>query len=243
MSTTTMFGPVDARSLKQLERCMQAGDAEFGGLCADHHPRYSQPIGGAVAYEGYVLAVWRRLRHRLRQQGGEDRIGPGRPRHPGRRRGDHAGDHAADLVRHRRIGAGANRSPRAGADPERRVRAAAAARIPRGVAARHRRVGQPLRQRNGGRERPRLGRRPLRLTGFGHRTASGFLALAQGLPFEARTHEGGMDSPPVLFEADSELGRSYVAAMGLPLDYVPAVTSSSRRCSRFSVFRPSTRCT
>ena len=48
------FGPVDGRSLDQLERCMRAGDAEYGVLCADHHPGYSQPIGGAVAYEGYV---------------------------------------------------------------------------------------------------------------------------------------------------------------------------------------------
>src|SRR2546426_3726534 len=48
------FGPVDERSLKQLKRCMDAGDAEFGVLCADHHPGYSQPIGGAIAYEGYV---------------------------------------------------------------------------------------------------------------------------------------------------------------------------------------------
>lgn len=48
------FGPVDERSLKQLENCMEAGDAEFGVLCADHHPGYSQPIGGAVAYEGYL---------------------------------------------------------------------------------------------------------------------------------------------------------------------------------------------
>ena len=48
------FGPVDRRSLEQLQRCMEAGDAEYGVLCADHHPGYSQPIGGAVAYEGYV---------------------------------------------------------------------------------------------------------------------------------------------------------------------------------------------
>src|SRR5512142_715163 len=48
------FGRVDERSLKQLERCMSAGDAEYGVLCADHHPGYSQPIGGAIAYEGYV---------------------------------------------------------------------------------------------------------------------------------------------------------------------------------------------
>src|SRR6202034_3049942 len=52
--TITTFGPVDARSLHQLETCMAAGDATHGVLCADHHPGYSQPIGGAVAYEGYV---------------------------------------------------------------------------------------------------------------------------------------------------------------------------------------------
>ena len=33
---------------------MEAGDAEYGVLCADHHPGYSQPIGGAIAYEGHV---------------------------------------------------------------------------------------------------------------------------------------------------------------------------------------------
>jgi hypothetical protein len=54
MSTIKTFGPVDERSLKQLERCMEAGDAEFGVLCADHHPGYSQPIGGGIAYEGFV---------------------------------------------------------------------------------------------------------------------------------------------------------------------------------------------
>src|ERR671929_1075422 len=54
MSTIKTFGDVDARSLEQLERCMAAGDADFGVLCADHHPGYSQPIGGGIAYEGYI---------------------------------------------------------------------------------------------------------------------------------------------------------------------------------------------
>src|ERR671937_469675 len=54
MSTIKTFGSVDKRSLKQLERCMEAGAAELGVLCADHHPGYSQPIGGGIAYEGYV---------------------------------------------------------------------------------------------------------------------------------------------------------------------------------------------
>jgi hypothetical protein len=54
MTKVATFGPVDARSLGQLERCMEAGDAEYGVLCADHHPGYSQPIGGGIAYEGYI---------------------------------------------------------------------------------------------------------------------------------------------------------------------------------------------
>ena len=51
--------------------------------------------------------------------------------------------------------------------------------------------------------------------GFGHKTASGFLALAEGKRFDERAHEGEMDSPPVLFEVGSELGESYISAMQL----------------------------
>src|SRR2546422_7442250 len=58
--------------------------------------------------------------------------------------------------------------------------------------------------------------------GFGHKTASGFLALAQGLAFDAKAHEGEMDSPPVLFEVGSELGDAYVAAMELAGTYAYA---------------------
>ena len=59
MSKIKTFGDVDTRSLEQLERCMAAGDAEFGVLCADHHPGYSQPIGGAIAYEGSATSTTR----------------------------------------------------------------------------------------------------------------------------------------------------------------------------------------
>src|SRR4029077_9544462 len=58
--------------------------------------------------------------------------------------------------------------------------------------------------------------------GFGHKTASGFLALAQGLAFDGRAHEGEMDSPPVLFETGSELGDAYIAAMQLAGEYAYA---------------------
>jgi tRNA-splicing ligase RtcB len=58
--------------------------------------------------------------------------------------------------------------------------------------------------------------------GFGHKTASGFLALAQGLAFDGRATEGEMDSPPVLLEVGTELGDAYVAAMELAGKYAYA---------------------
>src|SRR3954469_15589287 len=58
--------------------------------------------------------------------------------------------------------------------------------------------------------------------GLGHKTASGFLALAQGLGFGERAHEGEMDSQPVLFEVGSERGDAYVSAMQLAGDYAYA---------------------
>jgi tRNA-splicing ligase RtcB len=58
--------------------------------------------------------------------------------------------------------------------------------------------------------------------GFGHKTASGFLALAQGKAFGEHAAEGEMDSPPILFAADSELGQAYLAAMHLAGDYAYA---------------------
>src|SRR6059058_2772026 len=53
-ATITTFGELDQRSLDQLTRCAYAGDADFAVLCADHHPGYSQPIGGVVAYRDYI---------------------------------------------------------------------------------------------------------------------------------------------------------------------------------------------
>ena len=74
------FGPVDERSLKQLERCMAAGEADYGVLCADHHPGYSQPIGGAVAYEGYVSPSGVGYDIGCGNKAVQHRADPGRPR-------------------------------------------------------------------------------------------------------------------------------------------------------------------
>jgi tRNA-splicing ligase RtcB len=222
VSTITTFGPLDARSLKQLERCMQAGDAEFGVLCADHHPGYSQPIGGAVAYEGFVspsgvgydigcgnkAAQTELTRADLDALGGVEAV----MREITRRLSFGMGVAAQERTDHPVLEEIRN----AEFPPQRQLASLAESQL--GTVGSGNHYVNMMEDENGhvwvG---VHFGSR-----GFGHRTASGFLALAQGLPFEARTHEGGMDSPPVLFEADSELGRSYVAAMGLALDYAYA---------------------
>jgi tRNA-splicing ligase RtcB len=222
MSAIKTFGSVDERSLKQLQRCMEAGDAEFGVLCADHHPGYSQPIGGGIAYEGYVspsgvgydigcgnkAARTELTRADLDAVGGVESIMREITRRisfgmgvPAQERSDHP---VLDKIRH------------ADFAPQRKLHQVAAAQL--GTVGSGNHYVNLMEDENGhiwvG---VHFGSR-----GFGHKTASGFLALAQGLPFDRRASEGEMDSPPVLFEVGSELGDSYVSAMELAGDYAYA---------------------
>jgi tRNA-splicing ligase RtcB len=216
------FGPVDDRSLKQLERCMAAGDAEFGVLCADHHPGYSQPIGGAVAYEGYVSpsgvgydigcgnkAVETGLtRTDLDELGGVELImreilkrisfGMGVP---ARERVDHE---VLEKIRTTEFA------------PQRRLAGLAESQL--GTVGSGNHYVNLMEDEDGhvwvG---VHFGSR-----GFGHKTASGFLALAQGLGFDERAVEGEMDSPPVLLEVGTELADAYIEAMQLAGEYAYA---------------------
>ncbi|MGH3114541.1 MAG: RtcB family protein [Gaiellaceae bacterium] len=199
MSTIKTFGEVDARSLAQLERCMASGDAELGVLCADHHPGYSQPIGGGIAYEGFVSpsgvgydigcgnkAVRTELTGQdLEALGGVETI-------------------MREIVRRISFGMGVAAQERTEHPVLEKIRAAVFApqRKLAGLAeSQLGTVGSGNHFVNIFEDEEGLvwvgvhfGSR-----GFGHKTASGFLALAQGLPFEGRAREGEMDSPPVLF--------------------------------------------
>src|SRR5262245_27766743 len=222
MSNVKTFGDVDARSLAQLERCMTAGDAEFGVLCADHHPGYSQPIGGGIAYEGYVSpsgvgydigcgnkAVRTELtRADLDAQGGVERI----MREIVRRISFGMGVPAAERVDHPVL----DRIRNADFAPQRNLSQLAASQL--GTVGSGNHYVNVMEDEDG---RVWVGVH-FGSRGFGHKTASGFLALAQGLAFGAKAHEGEMDSPPVLFPVGSELGDSYIAAMGLAGEYAYA---------------------
>jgi tRNA-splicing ligase RtcB len=222
MSTVKTFGPVDERSLKQLERCMAAGDADFGVLCADHHPGYSQPIGGGIAYEGYVSpsgvgydiacgvkgARTDLTRGDLEQLGGVEQI----MREITRRISFGMGVAATERVDHPVL----DEIRHADFTPQRKLAQLAESQL--GTVGSGNHYVNVMEDEEGkiwiG---VHFGSR-----GFGHKTASGFLALAQGLPFDAKAREGEMDSPPVLFEVDSELGEAYIAAMELAGRYAYA---------------------
>jgi tRNA-splicing ligase RtcB len=216
------FGDVDERSLQQLERCMEAGDAEFGVLCADHHPGYSQPIGGAVAYEGYVspsgvgydigcgnkAARTELTRPDLDALGGVERI----MGEITRRISFGMGVAARERVDHPVL----EKIRAAEFEPQRKLAQLAESQLGTVGAGNH---YVDVMEDEEGRiwVGVHFGSR-----GFGHKTASGFLALAEGLPFGERAHEGEMDSPPVLFPVDSALGQSYISAMQLAGEYAYA---------------------
>jgi tRNA-splicing ligase RtcB len=222
VGTIRTFGAVDQRSLDQLERCMEAGDADYGVLCADHHPGYSQPIGGGIAYEGHISpsgvgfdigcgnkAVKTPLTSAdLAGVGGIERV----MEEIQRRISFGVGVPAQEKVDHPvldKIGA-------APFQPQRKLRDLARDQLGTVGGGNHY-VNVFADEGDRVWVGVHFGSR-----GFGHKTASGFLALAQGLPFDARAREGEMDSPPVLFEADSELGQSYIEAMQLAGEYAYA---------------------
>ena len=222
MSTIKTFGPVDERSHKQLKRCMTAGDAEFGVLCADHHPGYSQPIGGAIAYEGYVspsgvgydigcgnkAARTDLTRADLDALGGVETI----MREITRRISFGMGVPAQERADHPVL----QKIRTADFAPQRKLAQLAESQLGTVGSGNH---YVNLMEDEEGRiwVGVHFGSR-----GFGHKTASGFLALAEGKRFGERAVEGEMDSPPVLFEVGSELGDAYIVAMELAGEYAYA---------------------
>jgi tRNA-splicing ligase RtcB len=216
----TVFGDVDPRAVDQLERCAEAGDAVAAAICADGHVGYSQPIGGVVAYPdhispsgiGFDIGCGNKavrtdvLAADLRPQLGRvmddvwSRVSFGVGR-----KNDEPVDHPVlDRIREAEFA------------PQRALRDLAATQLGTVGAGNH--YVDLFSDEEGfvwiG---VHFGSR-----GFGHKTASGFLALAQGRRFDERAPEGEMDSPPVLLHVDSELGQAYIAAMQLAGEYAYA---------------------
>lgn len=49
-----VYGSHDERTLAQMQRCLETGSAAAGVLCADGHLGYAHPIGGVVGYTDHI---------------------------------------------------------------------------------------------------------------------------------------------------------------------------------------------
>ncbi|CAN5262734.1 hypothetical protein BH20ACT16_BH20ACT16_05470 [soil metagenome] len=216
----TVKGDIEQRAVDQMRRCVEAGDALAGAICADGHVGYSQPIGGVLAYPdhvspsgvGYDIGCGNKA---VRTNVLVDEVRPDLSRV------------MDDIVARISFGVGRNNAEpvdhpvldaifKAQFRPQRRM--VQMARNQLGTVG----AGNHYVDLFAGEDGfvwigVHFGSR-----GFGHKTASGFLALAAGREFTDRGADGEMDSPPVLLRADSALGQDYIAAMNLAGDYAHA---------------------
>jgi tRNA-splicing ligase RtcB len=216
-----VWGERDANAVRQAVRCSQVGNVASVALMADHHYGYSQPIGGVVAYVdaispsgvGYDIACGNKaVRTNLK---GANVIGDiGRIM-----------DTIANTIN---FGVG-RRNPN-----------------PVDHAVFDNPTWQDL---PNGQELRTLAWRQLGTVGsgnhyvdifiepttddvwvgvhfgsrgFGHKTASGFLNLAAGRPFDGKAPGESMDQDPTILQLDTDLGQAYLAAMNLAGEYAYA---------------------
>jgi len=216
-----VWGTVEESALKQAVRCRQVGNVAAVALMADHHKGYSQPIGGVVAYRdavspsgvGYDIACGNKaVRTDLKASDVQRTIEPV----------------MYEIFRQISFGLG-RKNPRPVDhelfdDP-----------IWRDVPA----LGglQKLAREQLGTvgsgnhyvdlfEEPATGDLWVGVhfgsRGFGHKTATGFLNLAHGRPFDGKGAGESMDQDPTVIPLRSDLGQAYLAAMKLAGRYAYA---------------------
>ncbi|MBV6478821.1 MAG: RNA-splicing ligase RtcB [Ignavibacteria bacterium] len=211
------YGETDPAALKQIQNCSQ--EADYAVLCADHHVGYSMPIGGAVAYKNHVSpsgvgfdiacgnkAVMTDMNVKdinvkkvmdeiaLKISFGIGRVNPEPVEHP-----------VLEKIENTDF------------KPQKKMITLASEQLGTVGSGNH---YVDLFEDEKGRLwiGVHFGSR-----GFGHRTAMGFLALAQGLSFESKPKNAdSMDMAPVLLDIHSELGIDYIEAMNLAGEYAYA---------------------
>src|SRR3954468_1636806 len=218
-----IFGQHDQATVEQLERCAAAEDGAPAVLCADGHLGYSMPIGGVVGYRDHIspsgvgydiacgnLAVRTTLRAADLTAKEYDRIADQIKRRisfgMGRNNLEPIRDHDVfDAIAHSPVG------------EQRRLLGLARQQL--GTVGGGNHYVDILEDEAGllwvG---VHFGSR-----GFGHKTATGFLNIAAGRPFDSRSRQGGeMSAPPTLLALDSPSGQAYIEAMSIAGDFAYA---------------------
>jgi tRNA-splicing ligase RtcB len=211
---------IETKCITQLEGCI--GEGDIGVLTPDAHYGYAHPIGGAVAYKNRISvsgvgfdiacgnkAVQTSMRlEDIKEIGGVNKIMNEIVRRisfgMGRHNNEKIGHAVLDKIAH------------ADFKPQREL---------------HRLACDQLGTVGGGNHFVDLfvdnngyiwigvhfGSR-----GFGHKTATGFIAMSKGLSFDGRASEGSMDSAPIIFDTNSSIGQEYISAMSLAGEYAYA---------------------
>jgi len=217
-SEIKIFGQADARTIAQLDNCLQVEEGAIGVLCADNHVGYSQPIGGAVAY-----------REHISPSGVGWDIGCGNKVVKTDLLADDLDVAAAMDEIYRRVSFGVGRSNNDPVDhpvldsikeanfaPQRQLYDLAAKQLGTVGSGNHY-VDLFVDEDNVIWIGVHFGSR-----GFGHKTAGGFLALSEGKGFNDHVGGGEMDSPPIVFHIETDLGQAYIEAMELAGAYAYA---------------------
>ena len=215
MTISKTFGEIYPEAKRQLDTCLQTVGEGLGVLCGDHHVGYGCPIGGVVATQNVILPAVigydvgcgnLAVRTNLKWTPDfplvdvMDRI-------------------AAEVA----FGVGRNRSGAIDLDqwsvftairesiPEQKRLLPIAQNQFGTVGAGNHYVDLFVEDATGdiwiG---VHFGSR-----GFGHKTASGFLAVAKGLPFDAKVNDGGMFDAPDVLSMHSGAGQDYLKAMSV----------------------------
>jgi tRNA-splicing ligase RtcB (3'-phosphate/5'-hydroxy nucleic acid ligase) len=214
------FGDVEPASRQQIERCLEAaGESSRGVLCADHHKGYSMPIGGVVASSevvmpagvGYDIACGNcAVQTSLKAADIEvkrvmDEVWRTISFGMGRNNDERITDHPVfDAI---------SRSP---VKQQRQLLSLARGQL--GTVGGGNHYVDLFEDRHDGSlwVGVHFGSR-----GLGHKTASGFLALAANKSWDSRPNDS-MDAAPAVIKLGTPLADDYLAAMNIAGDYAYA---------------------
>lgn len=221
-----VFGTHETDTLKQFDNCLKSGNVEAGVLCADGHYGYSQPIGGVIVYDGQISpsgvgfdiacgnkAVKTNLLYTdiqtniasiMDEIAGKVQFGVGKSSGENR---DHPIFEDTDWDVYKDIGKHEHDQLKSLARKQLGTTGSGNHYVDLLVDTKTDEVW--IANHFGSR-------------GLGHRTATGFLNLADGRRFSDKPKQAPMQSKPVLLDMDSELGTMYYQAMQLAGKYAYA---------------------
>lgn len=216
-----IYGKHDDRTIQQLARCVAAEEGAIGVLCADGHLGYSCPIGGVIAYRNYASPSGVGYDIACGNMAVQTNIMAVDIPHAEMER-------LADEIQSR-ISFGVGRKNNEPVDSPVFDQIAASS-IPQ-----QRSLIQMAQQQLG---TVGSGNHYVDILedeagvlwigvhfgsrGFGHRTATGFMNIAQGKAFDDGKGEGEMDAPPLLLDIHNPSGQDYIEAMTIAGAYAYA---------------------